>query len=234
MVGSMGTFARGSRRPAALRRARWASAVTIAAGAPVLRTAITSPPGGRKFRRWTVVLASTWTAGAVAGSPRPLRQLVRPATLTRSVVRPAIIGAGAVAVFSAGAVVTTRIPLLRDRIRAVVDHARHGSLPTVIGLALLTGVTEELFFRGPLYDAVDLPGVHPVLTSTAIYTLVTCATGNPMLVFAAGVLGTITALDRRATGDVIGPAVIHLTWSTGMLLVLPPMVHRFDRSPTGR
>ncbi|TWE10218.1 hypothetical protein BKA23_2571 [Rudaeicoccus suwonensis] len=214
----------------ALRRARIVSAVTMVAGAPVLRRAITSPSGGRQFQRWTLVLAATWTGGALSASRLHAGYSRMPqGRVTRPVLWPLLIGVGATGVFAAGAVLTSQIRPLRERVESVVDHARDGSLPVVVGLALVTGVTEELFFRGALYAALDLPVLHPVVSTTAVYTVVTCATGNPMLVFAAGLLGVVTGLDRHVTGGVQGPVIIHLTWSAGMLLVLPPLVHHFDQ-----
>jgi membrane protease YdiL (CAAX protease family) len=60
--------------------------------------------------------------------------------------------------------------------------------------------------------------------STAVYTLATVATGNVMLVFAAAVLGVLVGLQRRASGGVLAPILTHVTWSLGMLLVLPPIM----------
>lgn len=34
-------------------------------------------------------------------------------------------------------------------------------------------------------------------------------------------LGVVTGLQRRVTGGILGPVVTHLTWSLGMLFVLP-------------
>ncbi len=49
------------------------------------------------------------------------------------------------------------------------------------------------------------------------------ATGNPMLVFAAVLLGLLLGLQRRASGGILGPILTHCTWSLTMLLVLPPV-----------
>ena len=66
---------------------------------------------------------------------------------------------------------------------------------------MMNGVAEELFFRGALFAAIGVR--HPVLISTIIYTLATVAGGNPVLVFAAAVLGTVVGLQRRAGGGVL-------------------------------
>jgi membrane protease YdiL (CAAX protease family) len=62
-----------------------------------------------------------------------------------------------------------------------------------------------------------------VLISTALYALATVAGGNPVLVFAAALLGTVVGLERRASGGILAPILTHITWSLSMLLVLPPI-----------
>ena len=54
--------------------------------------------------------------------------------------------------------------------------------------------------------------------------LVTVATGNPMLVFAALTLGTVLALQRRASGGILAPMLTHVTWSAIMLFALPSLL----------
>ncbi len=44
-----------------------------------------------------------------------------------------------------------------------------------------------------------------------------------MLGFAAIILGTVCAFERRATGGVLAPMLTHLVWGLIMVLVLPPM-----------
>jgi hypothetical protein len=60
-----------------------------------------------------------------------------------------------------------------------------------------------------------------VVVSTIAYGLTTLATGNVLLVLAAFVLGVVVALERRASGGVLGPAITHVTWSLAMLFGLP-------------
>jgi uncharacterized protein len=67
-----------------------------------------------------------------------------------------------------------------------------------------------------------------VLISTVIYSLATVAGGNPVLVFAAAVLGTVVGLQRRAGGGVLAPILTHLTWSSAMLFALPPLFAGFS------
>ncbi|MBO1767077.1 CPBP family intramembrane glutamic endopeptidase [Allobranchiibius sp. GilTou38] len=203
---------------------RKVTVVTLAVGTPVLRYALSRKPGSREFYASTLVLAGIWAGGAFASGPLHAgwSSTRNPGKNTRPVVRPMAIGAGAVVFFAAGAAVIARIPALRRPVLAVLNHARFGSLPVVVPLTLITGVGEEFFFRGALYAATKQP--HQIAVTTAVYTVATGITGNPMLVFAAGVLGLLVAIERRTTGGVQGPIIIHLTWSTGMLLVLPPLI----------
>ncbi|HWC24685.1 MAG TPA: CPBP family intramembrane glutamic endopeptidase [Flexivirga sp.] len=202
-----------------------AAAATLAIGTPMLRRAIRSPRGGMAFRRRTVELAAVWTAGAAAIRLIDGRGFELPADLRAVVLQPAAVGAVTVGVFTAGALVGSRLPFVRDRMADVLDHARKGPLPTVAGLALLTGATEELFFRGALYDVAAHLGLPVLATTTALHMAVTTATGNPMLVLASGLLSTLTGLERARTGSVVAPVVLHVVWSAGMLLVLPPIVN---------
>jgi membrane protease YdiL (CAAX protease family) len=49
------------------------------------------------------------------------------------------------------------------------------------------------------------------------------ASGNYMLGFAAIILGTVCALERRASGGVLAPMLTHFVWGLIMVLVLPPI-----------
>jgi uncharacterized protein len=95
--------------------------------------------------------------------------------------------------------------------------------------ALANGLGEEVFFRGALFAAIG--GRHPVLASTAIYTLAATATRNPALMLASATMGALFGLQRRATGGIQAPVLTHLTWSTLMLRFLPPLLD--DPPPAG-
>ena len=128
----------------------------------------------------------------------------------------AVIGGGC-----AGALVTREIPAIADIVRDVLDHARQGSLPLLAVITVVNGIAEEVFFRGALFAAIDRR--RAVLVSTLVYGLATVATANPMLVFAALLLGFVLGLERRITGGVLAPILTHITWSSAMLFVLPPL-----------
>jgi uncharacterized protein len=124
-----------------------------------------------------------------------------------------------VVVFLAGALVVSRVPLLREPVDRLLDHARQGSLALVVVITAVNAVAEELYFRGALFAAVGRR--HAVAVTTTVYALTTVGPGIPLLVLAAAALGLVTGLQRRVTGGILGPVVIHLTWSLGMVFLLP-------------
>lgn len=213
------------------RRRRVVVAVTLVVGATLLGLSLATRPGDPDFYLLTFALAAVWAVGAVLSGPlhvgriRPVRadRARGGERLRRPVLEPVLIGLAAVAVFSVGALVVAQIPPLRSSVDAVLDHARYGSLPVIAVVTLVNGLAEELFFRGALYAAIGQR--FPVLVSTAIYALTTVATGNVMLVFAATVLGLLVGLQRRVTGGVLAPMLTHVTWSMGMLFILPPLMN---------
>ena len=210
------------------RRRRVVVALTLVVGATLLGFSLATRPGDPDFYAWTFALAATWAIGAVLSGPLHVGR-IRPlhgdgaGRLRRPVVEPVLIGLAAVAVFTAGALVVAQVPPLRSSVDAVLDHARYGSLPVIAVVTLVNGLAEELFFRGALYAAIGQR--YPVLLSTVIYALTTVATGNVMLVFAATVLGVLVGLQRRVTGGVLAPMLTHVTWSMGMLFILPPLMN---------
>ncbi len=203
------------------------SAVTLSVGAVVLGIALRQIPGDPAFYGWTLTLATVWALGATLSGRLHLgwASTRRGERLARPWVQSVALGALAVGVFLAGAVVIGRVPQLRAWVDGPLDHARYGSLPAVVAVTVVTGIAEEIFFRGGLYAAVAPR--HAVAVTTVVYALTTVATGNPMLVFAAAVLGLLTGAQRRVTGGVLGPAISHVMWSTSMLLLLPPIMEAF-------
>ncbi|MBM7798774.1 membrane protease YdiL (CAAX protease family) [Microlunatus panaciterrae] len=207
---------------AAFRRRRIVVVIVLVAGAALLGVSLSVPPGATAFYPLTFGLAALWAVGAFASGRLHLGRIPFRGSLRRPIISPVILGLVAAAVFVAGALVIREIPLLRDFTDSVLDHARSGSLPLVLAVTVVNGVAEELFFRGALFAAIGVR--HPVLISTLVYALATLATGNPMLVFAALLLGLVLGLQRRASGGILGPIITHVTWSTTMLLLLPLLI----------
>jgi len=102
----------------------------------------------------------------------------------------------------------------------VLEFANYQTLWLMVFSILLNAIAEELFFRGALYTALEKH--YPAIVSTIIYTVaIFVATRNPMLGFAALVLGAVCAFERRATGGVLAPILTHMVWGLTMVLVLP-------------
>jgi len=205
---------------AAFRRRRIVAVVTLVVGSVVLTLALRIPPGDPLFYAATVALAAIWTVGALVSGPLHLgRAHTRSGGDARPLVQSLALGAILLAVFLLGGFVVAHVPPLRDPVSHLLDHARLGSLALVAAITAVNGIAEELYFRGALYSAVGRR--HAVLVTTVVYALTTVGSGIPLLVLAAALLGVLTGLQRRVTGGILGPMVTHLTWSLGMLLLLP-------------
>ncbi len=207
--------------PRAARRRQFVVVAGLNAGAILLAVSLTRRPGDASFYWLTFALAAVWAGAAVASGPLHLGRdrSGRPPVLTG-------LGAGLLtgAVFVVGGLVVRRIDVLAEPVARVLAFAHQGALPLVVVITLVNGVAEELFFRGALYTALGRS--YPVAISTVLYVIATLASGNPMLGFAAVVLGTVCALERRATGGVLAPVLTHLVWGLIMVLALPPLFGR--------
>lgn len=211
------------REPAAVeRRRRRVVAGVSGLGSALLGLSLSTKPGSRTFYAMTTAVAATWTAGGVVSGPLHLGWIQsRDQHLRRPVVTPVATGVGAFAFFYACALVARRIPVLDRAIGNVLQFAEEGQGHLVVATTLANGLGEEIFFRGAMYAALD-PG-HALVASTVVYTLTTASTRNPALMLAAGVMGTLFALQRRASGGLQAPVLTHLTWSTLMVRYLPPL-----------
>lgn len=210
--------------PRVLLRRRVVSALTLVAGAALLWWSLRLQPGDPLFYMGTAALALLWCVGALLAGPLALGLAhTRAGTAyARPVVQSLALGTLLLAAFLAGAFLVARVPDLRGPVDDLLDHARHGSLWLVLLLTVANGVAEEVFFRGALYGAV--PERWTLAVSTAAYTLTTVVVGVPLLVLAAAWVGLVCGLQRRVTGGVLGPVITHVTWSAGMLLLLPPLL----------
>ncbi len=209
---------------AAFHRRRLVALTTLLVGAVVLGFALRIQPGDPMFYLATFGLAAVWATGALASGPLHLGRAHTRAggEDARPIVQSLTLGGLLLVLFLAGAVVVAHIPVLRNPVQHLLDHARLGSLALVALLTAVNAVAEELYFRGALYSAVGRR--HAVAITTVVYALTTAGAGIPLLVLAAGLLGLLTALQRRVTGGILGPVITHLTWSLGMLFLLPAVL----------
>ncbi len=199
---------------------------TLVAAIALVAHSLRIPAGDPRFYPATLALAGTYTIGALASGRLHLgRAHRRRQGIGYPVTQSLALGTLLLGIFLAGAGVVAQIPVLRDPIEELLDHARTGSLPLVLAITVVNGIAEELFYRGALYPAVS--GKYALAVTAAVYTVVTAAAGIPLLAFAAAALGLVVGLQRRVTGGVLGPIITHLTWSVGMLFLLPPTLALF-------
>jgi uncharacterized protein len=206
---------------AQFRRRRIVVAITLVVGATLLGQSFATEQGDPAFYPLTLGLAATWALGSFASGPLHLGHIRFRGVLRRPIVTPILVGILLAAIFAGGALVIRTIPPLASLTEDVIGYARANNLAVVFLILIVNGIAEELFFRGALFAAIGVR--HPVLISTVVYALATLPGGNPVLVFAAAVLGTVVGLQRRAGGGVLAPILTHLTWSTAMLFALPPL-----------
>ncbi|OBA57403.1 abortive infection protein [Mycobacterium sp. 1100029.7] len=207
--------------PSLVRRRRVVVTITLVVGAAVLGYSLRRAPGESSFYWLTLVLAAVWIVGAWLSGPLHLGGICWRGRNQRPVISGTAIGLLLGGVFVVGGLIAREIPPVAALIARVLQYASHGSFWLVVGITLINGIAEEMFFRGALYTA--LGRLAPVVISTVLYIAATMASGNPMLGFAAIILGTVCALERRASGGVLAPILTHFFWGLIMVLVLPPM-----------
>jgi uncharacterized protein len=207
--------------PGMVRRRRVIVAITLVIGAGVLGFSLRRHPGEASFYWLTLALAAVWIVGALLSGPLHLGGICWRGRNQRPVITGTTAGLLLGGVFVVGGLIVREITPVAELITRVLLYAHQGWFPVIVAITLVNGVAEEVFFRGALYTA--LGRYHPVLISTVVYTCATLASGNFMLGFAAIILGTVCAFERRATGGVLAPMLTHLSWGLIMVLVLPPM-----------
>jgi membrane protease YdiL (CAAX protease family) len=108
------------------------------------------------------------------------------------------------------------VPVLRDLRRVwdtlLVSLARELRATDIILLALLSGMSEELFFRGILQPVIGLTA------ASLVFGIVHCVT--PAYAAWAGGLGALLGAAYIATGNLIVPITIHATYNFVALVYL--------------
>ena len=207
--------------PSVARRRQASVIAGLVIGAVLLGVSLTRRPGEASFYWLTFALAAVWAGVAYLSGPLHLGSICWRGRNQRPVLTGLIIGLLLGGLFVVGGLIVRRFDVLAEPITRVLLFANQGSLLLIVVITLVNGVAEELFFRGALYTVLQKR--HPVLISTLLYVVATSASGNPMLGFAAVILGTVCALERRATGGVLAPVLTHLVWGLIMVLALPPL-----------
>jgi uncharacterized protein len=207
--------------PGVVRRRRVVVAITLVIGATVLGFSLRRTPGESSFYWLTLALAAVWTAGAFISGPLHLGGICWRGRNQRPVISGTIIGLLVGGIFVLGGLIAREIPAISALIARVLQFAHQGSFLLVVVITMVNGMGEEIFFRGALYTALGRH--HPEVISTILYACASMASGNPMLGFAAIILGTVCALERRASGGVLAPVLTHFVWGLIMVLVLPPL-----------
>lgn len=207
--------------PGVQRRRRRIVVVVLVLGAVLLGLSLTRVPGDPSFYWLTTAMAAVWGGGALVSGPLRLGWVGGSGRRRRPILMGVGIGGVIAAVFISGSLLARQIDVIAEPIGRVLSYAGHGHLGMLVVITVINGVAEELFFRGALYNA--LGHTRPLLLSTVLYAVATSVSGNAALGVAAVVLGTVCALERRATGGVLAPVLTHMVWGLAMLLVLPPL-----------
>ncbi|MDA2892778.1 type II CAAX endopeptidase family protein [Mycolicibacterium sp. BiH015] len=208
--------------PSVITRRKFIVGAVLLIGAALLGYSLSRPPGDETFIWLTLALAGVWAVGAFASGPLHMGHIPFRGRNKRPVVTGTVAGVGLGAVFVVGGLVAREIPGVNDYIREVLQYSNAGPLYLIAFITVINGLAEEMFFRGAVYTA--LLKFHPVIVSTVLYVIATAATtGNPMLGFAAIILGLLCAQLRRATGGVLAPMLTHFFWGLILVLALPPM-----------
>jgi membrane protease YdiL (CAAX protease family) len=196
------------------RRRVVVSVITLVVGTTLLGISLQSPAGGTRFYVTAAALAVVWLVGGVLAGPQILG-----GRSSRQLALPILLGVAAFAVFALGAVIVSGIGPLHHAVLDVVTRADTGSRALVVAITLVNGIAEEVFFRGAFYR---LFSPHKAaFWTTVCYVVVTAAAFNVMLVLAGAVMGTVWALERRATGGILASALTHITWSVLVIFLLP-------------
>ncbi|HKY68673.1 MAG TPA: CPBP family glutamic-type intramembrane protease [Acidimicrobiales bacterium] len=205
-----------------VRRRRVVVTITLVVGTALLGATLAVPARSAAFTVLGLLVAATWIGGSLLSGPLHLGRRGGATTGPREVLAPIALGVVAAVAFLGAALVAREVPGLAAALDSVQGKADAGPLALVLLVALVNAVAEEVFFRGALHSA--LGRANAARDATLVYVLVTVATLNLALVVAAAVMGTVLTLERTSTRGILAPILTHLTWSTLMVLALPPLI----------
>jgi membrane protease YdiL (CAAX protease family) len=184
--------------------------LTLVAAAVLTRTAYRAPVGSSRAVIVSYVLAVVLLAGAVlsGGMPAAHRRGRHP------VVGPVLTAVALFVAFALLGEVVRLVPPLRDAVDEVQRRADGGF--GLLLAACVTGLAEEVFYRGALFERLPFP----LVTVTLAHMATTLPAGNAALTCAAGFLGVVLGTSRRVCGGWFAPAVTHVTWTVLMVTLL--------------
>lgn len=210
-----------SRHP---RSRRWVILGTGILGALLLGAGLASPPASLQFYASTVALSVVWIVGSMLALAPARPRLATDGAFARSALLGFTAGGVLLLTFLAGAVVVAQVEFLVGPVERLLANAVWGALPVVTVVTVISGVAEEYYFRGALFELLTGSPTRRILLTTCAYTLITAASGIVLLVFAAALLGLTTGWLRHRSDGLLAPVSAHLTWSVGMLYLLPPLL----------
>jgi membrane protease YdiL (CAAX protease family) len=203
--------------PSVVCRRRRVVTATLVVGTAILGGTLAAPANSALFYALGLLAAVTWIIGALLSGPIPIRQ-IRAIPRRLEIAAALLLAAALFSAFLAAKLLAEHLPLVSGGVASVLATADAGPRVSVLTIALLNGIGEEMLFRGSLQSSFTK---HAALWTAAIYTLVTIATLNAALVVTALVMGAVFSAERRASGGILAPILTHLTWSTLILLLLP-------------
>lgn len=178
---------------------------------------------GPRERFWTRMTRTGLVLGTLALATEGELRRLRPRR--RDVPTGIGIAAGLYAVFVVGDKVARRVmPAGAENIGDIYELRRHGSRAEIAArLATVIGPAEELFWRGLVCTELTerLGPVRGPAAATALYGGAHVITGNPTLLGAATVAGSVWTTLRAAGVPMPALIVSHMVWDVWILLVRP-------------
>ena len=187
---------------------------TLVAATTLLTVTFRQPSDSVTFTVSALATAAVWLIGGFSAGQVRLGSVDG-----RVLIGASVVGLACFGLFAAATLVARVVPGLSNALEGLLDKADAASTAVVLTVAIANAVAEEVYFRGAVTGALPSPWAGP--GSVIVYVLVTCFTGNVALVAAAALMGTVLALERRATGGIAAPAITHVIWSILMVVALP-------------
>lgn len=203
---------------------RWAwfiAGVSVVVASPLLGLSLHARGDGPgSVAAWALGVALAWVVGG--GIIMRLVPENTPAGEVRRSRRTVmLVGLGLAGSSLIGGMVLASLPPTATWVEGPIAAAQDGRA-VVLGVALVAGAAEEVFFRGALPRLFS--GRARWVAPTVLYTAVTLFTGSPALAVMALILGPVTMWAREVTGSLAAPVFIHALWTVTMVGLLPALL----------